>query len=59
MACRTHLTNDGIGLAHADLFDTDGFVGEVAQPLLVQRREPDLRQRKSDPTDDGDKESLK
>jgi hypothetical protein len=59
MACRTHLTNDGIGLAHADLFDTDGFVGEVAQPLLVQRREPDLQQRKVDPTDYGDKESLK
>jgi hypothetical protein len=38
MACRTHLTDDGVGLAHADLFDEDGFVGEVAQPLLVQRR---------------------
>ncbi len=41
LACRTHLTDDGVGLAHADLFDTDGFVGEVAQPLLVQRRELD------------------
>jgi hypothetical protein len=40
LASRTHLTHDGVGLAHADLFDTDGFVGEVAQPLLVQRREP-------------------
>jgi hypothetical protein len=40
LACRTHLTNDGVGLAHADLFDTEGFVGEVAQPLLVQRRKP-------------------
>src|SRR5712692_2746288 len=39
LACRTHLTDDGVGLAHADLFDTHGFVGEVAQPLLVQRRE--------------------
>jgi hypothetical protein len=38
MACRTHLTVDGIGLAHADLSDTQGFIGEVAQPLLVQRR---------------------
>jgi hypothetical protein len=38
LACRTHLTEDGIGLAHADLFDTEGFIGEVAQPLLVQRR---------------------
>jgi hypothetical protein len=36
--CRTRLTDDSVGLAHADLFDTDGFVGEVAQPLLVQRR---------------------
>jgi hypothetical protein len=59
LACRTHLTNDGVGLAHADLFDTDGFVGEVAQPLLVQRRKPNLRQRKSDPTDIGNKESPK
>jgi hypothetical protein len=41
LACRTHLTDDGIGLAHADLFDPDGFIGEVAQPLLVQKRGPD------------------
>ena len=41
LACRTHLTDDGIGLAHADLFDPDGFIGEVAQPLLVQERKPD------------------
>jgi hypothetical protein len=40
MACRTRLTDDGVGLARADLFDLQGFVGEVAQPLLVQRREP-------------------
>ena len=40
LSCRTHLTDDGVGLAHADLFDTDGFIGEVAQPLLVQKREP-------------------
>ena len=39
MACRTHLTDDGVGLAHADLFDTRGFIGEVTQPLLVQKRE--------------------
>ena len=39
MACRTHLTDDGVGLARADLFDLQGFVGEVAQPLLVQQRE--------------------
>src|SRR5580692_6625494 len=41
MACRTHLADDGVGLAHADMFDLHGFVGEVAQPLLVQGREPD------------------
>jgi Thioesterase-like superfamily len=40
LACRTHLTDDGLGLAHADLFDPDGFIGEVAQPLLVQKRNP-------------------
>jgi hypothetical protein len=40
MRCRTHLAVDGVGLAHADMFDADGFVGEVAQPLLVQEREP-------------------
>lgn len=43
LACRTHLTDDGVGLAHADMFDPAGFVGEVAQPLLVQRRKTDLR----------------
>ena len=41
LACRTHLTDDGMGLAHADLLDADGFIGEVAQPLLVQQRTPD------------------
>ena len=40
LACRTHLTDDGVGLAHANLFDTRGFIGEVARPLLVQKREP-------------------
>jgi acyl-CoA thioesterase len=38
LACRSHLTDDGIGLAHADLFDPQGFIGEVSQPLLVQQR---------------------
>jgi hypothetical protein len=37
LACRTYLA-DGVGLARADLFDPDGLVGEVAQPLLVQQR---------------------
>jgi hypothetical protein len=41
MACRTHLTDDGLGLAHADMFDQHGFLGEVAQPLLLQSREDD------------------
>jgi Thioesterase-like superfamily len=41
LACRTYLTDDGIGLARADLSDPDGLVGEVAQPLLVQKRKPD------------------
>jgi hypothetical protein len=39
MECRTHLTDDGLGLAHADMFDSDGFIGEAVQPLLVQRRD--------------------
>jgi hypothetical protein len=43
LTCRTHLTADGVGLAHADLFDADGFIGDVAQSLLVQRRTPDRR----------------
>jgi hypothetical protein len=41
LACRTHLSDDGIGLAHADLSDPGGLIGEVAQPLLVQMRKPD------------------
>jgi hypothetical protein len=39
LECRTHLTDDGLGLAHADMFDSDGFIGEAVQPLLVQRRD--------------------
>lgn len=38
LACRTTLADDGIGLAHADLSDHDGLVGEVAQPLLIRPR---------------------
>ena len=41
LACRTYLTDDGVGLARADLSDPDGLIGEVAQPLLVQKRMPD------------------
>jgi Acyl-CoA thioesterase N-terminal domain/Acyl-CoA thioesterase C-terminal domain len=39
LKCRTHLTDDGVGLAHADVFDTDGFIGEAVQPLLMQKRD--------------------
>jgi Thioesterase-like superfamily len=39
LACRSYLTEDGIGLARADLSDTGGLIGDVAQPLLVQKRE--------------------
>jgi hypothetical protein len=41
LACRTYVSDDGIGLTHADLFDPSGLIGEVAQPLLVQKRQPD------------------
>ena len=43
LACHTYLADDGVGLAHADLFDADGLIGEVAQPLLVHKRPPDRR----------------
>ena len=38
LACRTELAADGIGLAHGDLYDLDGFLGQVAQPLVVRQR---------------------
>ncbi|MBB2915322.1 hypothetical protein FHS43_006642 [Streptosporangium becharense] len=38
MDCRTHLAADGLGLAHATLCDPEGYLGEVAQPLLVRQR---------------------
>jgi len=38
MSCRTHLSTDGLGFAHGDLYDPAGLVGEVTQPLLVRRR---------------------
>ena len=38
LACRTQLADDGVGLAHGDLSDRDGVIGEVAQPLLVRAR---------------------
>jgi Thioesterase-like superfamily len=36
--CHTRLADDGIGVAHADLHDEHGFLGEVAQPLLIAQR---------------------
>jgi hypothetical protein len=38
LACRTRLADDGVGIAHGDLSDRDGPVGEVSQPLLVRAR---------------------
>jgi hypothetical protein len=38
LACHTTLAEDGIGLAHGDLRDPGGLVGEVAQPLLIRAR---------------------
>ena len=38
LACHTQLTGDGLGLAHGDLSDPAGLVGEVSQPLLVRQR---------------------
>ncbi|GAA3141916.1 thioesterase family protein [Planomonospora alba] len=38
MDCRTRLSPDGLGLAHATLSDPVGYLGEVSQPLLVRQR---------------------
>ena len=38
LASQTRLADDGIGIAHADLHDERGFLGEVAQPLLISPR---------------------
>jgi hypothetical protein len=38
LACRTALTDDGLGLATATLHDLSGELGAVAQPLLVRSR---------------------
>jgi hypothetical protein len=34
----TELTDDGLGLASGVLYDENGKIGEVAQPLLIRRR---------------------
>lgn len=36
--CRTHLSHDGLGLAHATLRDPGGYLGDVTQPLLIRQR---------------------
>ncbi|HEY0002996.1 MAG TPA: thioesterase family protein [Actinoplanes sp.] len=38
LACRTALTDDGVGLATATLHDLSGELGQVAQPLVVRSR---------------------
>jgi hypothetical protein len=38
MACRTILSEDGLGLTEGDLFDSAGKIGQVSQPLLVRER---------------------
>jgi len=38
LGAHTRLSDDGLGFAHGDLHDQTGFIGEVAQPLLIARR---------------------
>jgi hypothetical protein len=38
LSCQTELAADGVGLTHGDLFDADGFIGQVVQPLIVRER---------------------
>jgi Thioesterase-like superfamily len=38
LSCRTEVAADGIGLAHGELYDADGYLGQVAQPLVVRER---------------------
>jgi hypothetical protein len=38
LSCDTDLSTDGLGVAHGDLYDLTGRLGEVAQPLLVRER---------------------
>jgi hypothetical protein len=38
MACRTALSDDGLGLAEATMSDNFGKIAQVAQPLLVRAR---------------------
>ncbi|WP_250009587.1 thioesterase family protein [Actinoplanes sp. M2I2] len=38
LAGRTDLSDDGLGLASGELYDRDGRIGQVAQPLIVRAR---------------------
>jgi hypothetical protein len=38
LRARGSIGPDGIGVTTADIFDRQGFIGVVAQTLLVQRR---------------------
>jgi hypothetical protein len=38
LAAATELTDDGLGLSSGTLYDQDGKIGEVAQPLLIRQR---------------------
>jgi hypothetical protein len=38
LACRTTLSDDGLGIARGELYDLGGEIGEVAQPLIVRAR---------------------
>jgi hypothetical protein len=38
LACRTTLSQDGLGLTEGDLYDFSGKIGQVTQPLVVRAR---------------------
>ncbi|MBL7256151.1 thioesterase family protein [Paractinoplanes lichenicola] len=38
LACRTALSDDGLGLTSGELYDFDGAIGQVSQPLVVRAR---------------------
>lgn len=38
LACRTTLSDDGLGLTEGDLYDFSGKIGQVSQPLVVRER---------------------
>jgi hypothetical protein len=38
LACRTTLSEDGLGLTEGELYDLSGKVGQVVQPLVIRER---------------------